>query len=712
VQDFEALASQLLAHAETLVPEWLNYGKRRGHEWVCGDVQGNPGESFSVNLQTGKWADFASPDVKGGDLISLYAAINNLTQIEAAKKLSNGEGPFHGKKNAMREHAPVESELRVLHRPPQTKFEAGMFKHPRHGTPLNFWVYRDAQGPLFVVARYEPEGSRKQIMPWIWDSTRWIAQGPPKPRPLYGLDRLAELSAPVLLVEGEKTADAAQRFWPGRPCVTWCGGVGQVGVADFEPLARREVTLWPDNDGPGIKAMKQIAGVLAGMDARVKIIDPSGFPEKWDLADAEAEGRGAADLAGYAKAHTKDWESSGVEKKPKEPPPASLFGLWRDLGLLTKSNGVPYSNQANAELAVAAKVRDRKLDVYFDEFSLRMMNGKEPWTDKDTSLLTSEIQTVLQISEMRAGTVHEGVAAYAYRNGRNPVRAWLEGLTWDETERLKDFIPKAAGAKRNIYSEAVGRCFIVAMVARVLRPGCKADCMPIFEGEQGINKTKMLQALGGEYFAEVHESMMSKDFCLAISGKMLCEISELNSLRRSDVERVKGMLSTPVDRFRPPYGRISQDYPRSCVFAGTTNTDDWNSDVTGARRFWPVRCGKINLTWLKENREQLFAEAVARFLAGEKWWDVPAMEAKIEQEARYEVDEWETMTQTYLATVDTTTIHHVMISILGLKAQDLSPHNQHRMSKILRRQGFKNTVRRVGAKLERRWLRVGVSEEE
>jgi putative DNA primase/helicase len=215
------------------------------------------------------------------------------------------------------------------------------------------------------------------------------------------------------------------------------------------------------------------------------------------------------------------------------------------------------------------------------------------------------------------------VQHYAFHRQRNPPKEWLESLEWDREERLWCLLSKGLGATHDDYSAAVGRCFMVGMVARVMNPGCKVDCMPIFEGSQGLGKSTALKIIGGPYFAEIHESITSKDFYLAIAGKMLCEISELHAFRRAEIERIKGIITTATDRFRVPFGTFAADHPRSCVFAGTTNLDDWNTDETGARRFWPVRCFDIDRDWLSEHRHQIFAEAVHRYVAGESWWDVP-----------------------------------------------------------------------------------------
>jgi putative DNA primase/helicase len=104
---------------------------------------------------------------------------------------------------------------------------------------------------------------------------------------------------------------------------------------------------------------------------------------------------------------------------------------------------------------------------------------------------------------------------------------------------------------------------------------------------------------------------------------------------------VKQTISCPSDRYRPSYGHHARDHKRQCVFVGTTNRDDWNRDETGARRFWPIACrGTVNLDAVRANREQLFAEAVARFKAGEPHWKMPDEATATEQASRFQADPW------------------------------------------------------------------------
>lgn len=240
----------------------------------------------------------------------------------------------------------------------------------------------------------------------------------------------------------------------------------------------------------------------------------------------------------------------------------------------------------------------------------------------------------------------------ADQDRRNEPREWMRGLVWDKAPRLAYVLHKAYGSNVDAYHEAVGRCWFISMAARINEPGCKVDTMPVLFGPQGTSKSTSLEVIGGKWYATINTTADSKDFLDALRGLLVAEVAELDAISGNRVEnsRVKTLLSTRVDRYRPPYGRTSRDFRRTAVLVGTTNDPGWHRDETGGRRFWPVHCaGDIDLAWLRENREQLFAEAQARYVAGEAWWDVPRGDQEAAILAHYSADPWEDRLASWLA---------------------------------------------------------------
>jgi len=183
-------------------------------------------------------------------------------------------------------------------------------RHQRYGTPSMVWRYRDAAGRLlFAVARFDKPDGGKDVLPYCCGANGWRWKAPPEPRPLYGLHGLVERpDAPLLVVEGEKAADAAALRFSSHVVVTWQGGSNAVGKADASPLAGRSVTLWPDNDAPGRQAAAAMmkAASAAGA-ARVGLVDvPATWPDRWDLADPLPDGVGLDTLAAMLAAAEAD----------------------------------------------------------------------------------------------------------------------------------------------------------------------------------------------------------------------------------------------------------------------------------------------------------------------------------------------------------------------------------------------------------------------
>ncbi len=214
----------------------------------------------------------------------------------------------------------------------------------------------------------------------------------------------------------------------------------------------------------------------------------------------------------------------------------------------------------------------------------------------------------------------KAVQAVAHDRPFNPLRDYLKSLSWDGTPRLDSWLTVYLSAEQSDLSRAVGKCWMISAAARVLEPGCKADSMIILEGPQGCGKSSALRILGGEFFRDYLPDIHSKDASLQLFGAWIIEWSELSGMGRSELETVKQFISRQVESLRRPYGHHTEDVPRSCVFAGTTNNDEYLADDTGNRRFWPVKVGTINLNQLQKDRDQLWAEAVRCYENGGKWY--------------------------------------------------------------------------------------------
>ena len=334
------------------------------------------------------------------------------------------------------------------------------------------------------------------------------------------------------------------------------------------------------------------------------------------------------------------------------------------------------ANPLNLRRVLRRDARTRGL-VGFDEFANRVVllrpiprpnfpTGEtfepRPWSDADDTALT-EFFNAQGFKRAGRNVVRDTIELEARSNPFHPLRDYLDALRWDGKPRLSRFLLDYCDADETSdkldlldyadddaadtgdYIEAVTRAFFISAVARVFERGCKADCMLILEGEQGVLKSRLLRLLAvrDDWFSDsLPHDLASKDARAHLAGRWIVEMSEVAQFRRSEIESVKSFLSCQFDKYRPPYGRSDISVPRQSVFVGTTNADTYLHDTSGNRRFWPVRVGVIRLGEVAEIVPQLWAEAVAAYRAGEKWWLSAQLEriAETETKARLELDPW------------------------------------------------------------------------
>lgn len=203
-------------------------------------------------------------------------------------------------------------------------------------------------------------------------------------------------------------------------------------------------------------------------------------------------------------------------------------------------------------------------------------------------------------------------------NSFHPVRDYLNSLTWDGVERLDTALHSAFGTEVNAYTSAAFRKWLTGAVARVMQPGAKFDCALVLVGKQGIGKSTFANTLSKGWFNDSIVNMGSKDGYDSLRGSWIIELSELSSLKRSDMEAAKAFITARSDTYRGAYERRAGTHDRQCVFIGSTNETEFLRDRTGSRRFWPVDAPhKLDVKWLNDNVDQLWAEAVVRYRQGE-----------------------------------------------------------------------------------------------
>lgn len=251
----------------------------------------------------------------------------------------------------------------------------------------------------------------------------------------------------------------------------------------------------------------------------------------------------------------------------------------------------------------------------------RKVKGPSQWIDADDAALRYYLERFYGLSGK--DRIFDAVNVVAQQNAFHPVKDYLNSCTWDGVPRVETLLIDYLGAEDTDYTRAVTRKTLAAAVARIFRPGCKFDYMLTLRGRQGLGKSALIGKLGGQWYSDTFTTMQGKEAYEQVMGVWIMEVGELAGMRKAEAEQIKLYISKQTDRFRPAYGRRLQEFPRQCIFIGTTNEQQFLRDTTGNRRFWvvdtpnnPERDFWEELT--PEVISQIWAEAVEIYKAGEK----------------------------------------------------------------------------------------------
>lgn len=821
--DFNRVAAAALQSIDALLAEWLPNGIVDGSEYCIGSRHGEAGKSMRICLsgaRQGMWADFSGDAESGGsdcggDLISLYAYLFNLSQGKSCAALAHRLGitltPSEADLEWQRKHpgkgkvvapAPKLAEAPVTEKKlpkPRTEWtpilpvpddaEPSPLAHPVRGIPERSWTYRDQELRLLgMVHRFITSDGGKDILPCVYAEHpvtrkrewRWIHFR--DPRPLYLPAPLRD-GFPVLVIEGEKCADAAHDMLHAtHDVVSWPGGGKAVHKVDWSPIAGREVVVWPDADAktykvghpkagelkpeseqPGIMCSNKIQDILSGQGCAVRQIDipaPGVMPDGWDIYDLIDEGATLEQVLAWldklrpvamvypaiddaalppspgdqsAQADDEDavipaWVTDGPGSESTYTPPQAIAGILprkqlRSMLIMTSNGGIKGCRE-NVFMVLRHDPRLIGL-VALDQFShLQVKRRKTPWpsepgewTEGDDFHLGMYLAQEYYLVIASVSEIEKAVAQAAREHAFNPVVDYMNDChaKWDGIERVACAFTNYWGAADSAYMQLIATMFFVGLVKRAFVPGVKHDCAPVFEGGQGEGKSTALAVLGGEWFADTPFRMGDKDGYLSIQGILIYEVAELEQFNRSETTAIKAFMSSLSDRYREPYGRRMKNMPRRTVFAATTNEGEYFKDTTGNRRFWPVEIGRMNIEALRQDRDQLFGEAVHMMQSKARWY--PSREEQDtlitpEQERREISDPWLGRIYEYLhgigadgnpsmaGVINKVTARELLTRALGIEIGKLGPAKLEtmRISACMRKLGWTKDREKTGAR--------------
>jgi len=345
------------------------------------------------------------------------------------------------------------------------------------------------------------------------------------------------------------------------------------------------------------------------------------------------------------------------------------------------------------------------------------------WRDTDDTKLRIWLQQTYEC-DVPVERVRRLVDTIAEDRAFNPISEYLSDVRWDGKERLSTWLHRYCSAADNRYTRAVSRAWMIGAVARALTPGCQADYMLVLEGPQGVGKSRAARVLAGDpgWFTDSLYELSGKTSFESIKGKWIVEVGELAGMRKTEVNAVKAFLTATSDYYRPPYERRAQDFPRRCIFIGTVNPGDMGhfKDETGNRRFWLVPVGAIDHDSLITDRNQIWAEAVAAFKAGEPHYltdpDIIADAEAIQRDASTGAsDEWLPLVERYIThsppatrearedleqwslrsePLDRLKVRDVLVRAIGVEDRMIKGMEQGRVGAILRYLGWNRVIAR------------------
>ena len=555
----------------------------------------------------------------------------------------------------------------------------------------------------------------------------------------------------IVIAEGYATA-ASLHAATGLPCVV-CFTAGNILSAAKAIRAKypdAALTIAADNDrqtvvrgepvNVGLVRARQAADAVgAGVTwPEFSAGDPAKFSDFNDYCSLHGlEATRAAFFAGLRPDASADAAPSAASASPPsqpdlppEPPPHDVIPHesspprpsptdWRARLIPGKEVGdghpFPFDRKSKLNAYMFLKHHERFAGLLcYNEFTDAVMlvrtppwEGEERFTprairDDDFFMLAANLE-YCDITAAKE-TVADAAIRVAKEHAINPPREYLARLAWDRKPRLDTWLTYYLGADEQPaeYLALVGSKWMIGAVSRVFEPGCKFDSVLILEGSQGLGKSMALRSLatfhGQDFFLDSVGDIRNKDTLMTMQGKLIVEIAELASFRKSENEEIKAFITRQVDEYRPPYGRTVLKRPRYFVLAGSTNEveEGYLTDDTGNRRYWPVKCKAIDAASVERDADQLWAEAVARYRSGERSW-LAAEEifhSAREQKSRFMEDAWqdrigEIVRHEWVIKIDD------LLAKLELKPRDISNMTKKRVKNSLRQLGWYET-RRAG----------------
>jgi putative DNA primase/helicase len=454
-----------------------------------------------------------------------------------------------------------------------------------------------------------------------------------------------------------------------------------VRVHKFGHLDERVKEFTPDTKKPSHVAMEHWAVRLP------EVKRASGAELQADFAGVDFEDEAESEDDSWTEQLERHHKTNNLLPTAGNVELILSHGIWRNI--------LAYDAFGNAE------VIRRPLPWRSKERPGRMY---EPWLGADDKRLQHWFSKEHGLNG--AKTIQNAFTEVVHRNTFHPIKTYLEAAEWDSVPRAEQLFTVFLGAADTHYVRQATRKMLLAAVARLYQPGCKFDQMLVLVGPQGAGKSSLLAKLGREWFSDSLRTFENKEAGEHLQSGWLFEIGELSAMKKTEVEEVKAFLSKTEDRYRVAYDRQVTEFPRKCIFFGTTNTRGFLRDMTGNRRFWPVevfpdRAKESHWDHLTESVvSQIWAEVLSWYKAGETLQldDEARAEAERQQTEHMESDPREGLIQEWLESEETDELDRpsgqlrqrvcaaqIWVECLGKRKGDMKPWEAKEICDIMRK---------------------------
>lgn len=569
---------------------------KRGNEWRYGSHG-----SVAVDIDKGTWYDHENQT--GGGVLDLIMREAGRATVKAAIRWLEEQG--------------IKPEDK-----PQPKHKARMVKA---------YDYVDENGELrYQVCRMEPKDFRQRRPEgsgWNW-SVKGV-----EPLPYRLNDMLAKPKATVLIVEGEKDADALADLGLVATCNS--GGAGKWPDAITGYFRDRRVVILPDNDDAGSRHADLVAGKLYGVAESIRVADLDGLPSKGDVFDWLQGGKTRADVVAVCKSADEWGPPAPATQSPK--PPATTVPQHADY-----YSPLPHANDKGKPLKHIANLQEicRRLNVTVRYNVIAkeeeiLIPGEAFSIDNKANASLAWLNSECSLYQYPTDKNPEFITYLADKNLYNPVAEWINSREWDGKSRLPDIYAtveavgeKSDGNIRELKETLIRRWMISAIAAAYQPEGVSAGGVLVFQGAQYLGKTKWFKSLVPDHLGLLKDGMLlrpdDKDSVKQVCSFWLVELGELDStFRKADIAALKAFITNDSDVLRRAYARKESHFARRTVFFGSVNPREFLHDTTGNRRYWTIACDRLDHSH-NIDMQQVWSEVKTLYDAGEGWHLTPS----------------------------------------------------------------------------------------